>query len=224
MTKKRPTRTKKRPPSSGTSVDALALKVEALCWLRFTKHLPYVCTEVGPWSADVVGMNSKFSVEVEVKTSKADLRREFSTKKAKHYLYANADGEAGLSTPPNYFYFLVPKDLQEYACETVAQLAPKAGVAVYDPDGLGLHRDGDKTFVARAPTRLHAKPPGDEFKRTMLKRMGSELCARYVTHRKYLAEVVEKLQALDDAIVTTVKELAQTKDLEEAHGDPQASA
>lgn len=193
------------------------MKVEALCWLRFERHLPYVCTEVGPWNADVLGMNNRFSVEVEVKTSKADLRREFSTKKSKHFLYNNADG----GTPPNYFYFMVPKDIAEYAVELVKSMAPKAGVAVYDPDNLGFHRHGSMTYVAKPPVRLHKEWPTDALKHTVLNRMSSELCARYVVHRKYMEQVLDQLKALDAQLVNTVNDLA--KKTEEAH-EPEAGA
>src|ERR1700761_5989417 len=111
-------------------MDSSILKTEALCWLRFAKHMPYVATETGYWAADVFGANDKFSIEVEVKVSIADLKREFTTKTAKHYLYANAEASPTKGAP-NYFYFYVPQELEQQALEVIKEKAPKAGLAVY---------------------------------------------------------------------------------------------
>ena len=108
-----------------TSAD---LKTEALCWLRFGKKLSYICTEVGKWNADAFGCNEAYSVEIEVKISKADLRHEFKSKAAKHYSYRN-----GHALAPNYFYFYVPSELVDEARTLVEANFPEAGLAAYIP-------------------------------------------------------------------------------------------
>lgn len=191
------------------------LKAEALAWLRFGKQLPYIATEAGRWNADVLGANTKMSVEIEVKISKSDLQREFRSKKAKHYLYANADGQQTRNVP-NYFYFYVPEEMEEYALGIVNTECPKAGLAIYSHTGLG---NGNNTRVAKRPTKLHDQAPLPVFLRTVLKRMGSELVSRYVASRIMHEEVVSRLEDVDKKVVEAVKAYIATPDHEENDSD-----
>jgi hypothetical protein len=170
-------------------MDAGILKTEALCWLRFVKKMELVATEAGAWSADVLGMNETSSIELEVKVTKSDLRREFDQKRTKHYLYnGSVDDKPPTRHVPNYFYFYVPFWLQEEALKLIQLHSPKAGLAVYG-EGKGHYLDGRRTVIVKKPTKLHGKAPSASFWRTLLLRMGSELCARYVAERE-LAECV----------------------------------
>lgn len=203
---------RKRKWSRGSPVaDSRALKVEALCWLRFGKKLPYVCTEGGRWNADVLGLDDKHSVEVEVKVDKRDVVREFQTKSAKHHLYSSA-GDQAVKHAPNYFYFYVPPELEAFTLETVEEKCPKAGVAVYEPSG-GL--DGKKTRVARRPTRLHDRPPSQQMRDAVLRRMGSELCGRHLAWQTFVLDLVEALAASEAKLVEAVKAISGTPDFEE---------
>jgi hypothetical protein len=200
-------------------VDSLVLKTEALCWLRFGKKMELVCTEGGYWQADVLGITDKFSIEVEIKVSKSDLKREFVTKKVKHFLYNSVEqGKPPSQQTPNYFYFYVPKALEEEALKLIEEHSPKAGLAVYDPV---VNMDGKKTRIARRPTKLHDKEPTARFKRTALLRMGSELCGRYVANRVMVEEIVAKLEAVDQIVVDMVKQALATTDIEEENGHPE---
>lgn len=190
--------------------DSSVLKTEALCWLRFGKKMPYVATEAGYWSADVLGVCEQFSVEVEVKMSIADLKREFTTKTAKHYLYANAES-APSKGAPNYFYFYVPKELEEKALEIVGTEAPKAGLAVYEG---GSWMDGKKTSIAHRPTKLHARPPSPAFIKTVLNRMGSELCGRYLAQQRFFQHMTDAMRAADRGIVDVMKQMFTAPDWE----------
>ena len=69
--------------------------------------------------------------------------------------------------------------------------------------------------IAKKPTRLHDKEPSQQFKRTVLLRMGSELCGRYVVWRDHIDRVHEALIHLDQTIVDTVKKAFETPDAEE---------
>jgi hypothetical protein len=196
------------------AADSYVLKTEALCWLRFGKKLDLVATEAGRWAADVLGCNDNFAVEVEVKMSKADLRREFSNKSTKHYLYVNAaDGKGVPPGVPNYFYFFVPSDMEKDALALIEENAPKAGLAVYEePERSRL--DGKLTRVVRKAQKLHDQKPSSRFKRTLQLRMGSELCGRYVAFRDLRRDVMSTLAGLDDKVVTTMKEAMEKQDLE----------
>jgi hypothetical protein len=191
--------------------DTNLLKTEALCWLRFGKKMPYVCTEGGYWNGDVLGVADKFSVEVEVKVSKADLKREFTTKTSKHYLYANA-GDAPTRQVPNYFYFYVPPELEADALEIVEKEAPKAGVAVYQPNGYVL--DGKRTRVARRPQKLHDREPTDAFKKVVLKRMGSELCGQYLIKQRFMNDIADNVRSIFDAIPALMKKMFDSPDVD----------
>lgn len=196
------------------AADSYELKTEALCWLRFGKKLDLVATEVGRWSADVLGCNDNYSIEVEVKTSKADLKREFANKSTKHYLYGNASDAIGPSAGvPNYFYFFVPSEMEADALALVGEHAPKAGVAVYE-EPARARLDGKLTRVARKAQKLHDNKPTARFKRTVLLRMGSELCGRYTVFRDLQREVTSLLRNIDDRVVATMKEAMEKQDLE----------
>jgi hypothetical protein len=204
-------------------MDSSILKTEALCWLRFGKKLPYICTEGGYWSSDVLGVNKEFSVEVEVKISVADLKREFVTKTAKHHLFANA---ASAARPPrgtpNYFYFYVPKEMEQAALEIVKEKAPKAGLAVYEPHGWLM--DGKKTSVVHRPTKLHDDKPTPHFIDVVVRRMGSELCGRYTLQQRFLAELGTNVRKLYDALPKLMERVAQTPDFEETDGSSTSSS
>lgn len=191
-------------------MDSSILKTEALCWLRFGRKMPYVATEAGYWAADVLGCNDKFSVEVEVKMSIADLKRDFTGKASKHYLYDNAEA-APSKGAPNYFYFYVPKELEEKAKEIVATNAPKAGLAVYEG---GSWLDGKKTSVAISPKRLHSREPSPAFIKTVLNRMGSELCGRYLAQQRFFTHMTEAMRAADQGIVDVMKQMFTAPDWE----------
>lgn len=193
-------------------MDSSILKTEAMCWLRYGKKMPYVCTEGGYWSADVLGVCDQFSVEVEVKVSKADLKREFQTKTSKHYLYANAEGEPARQVP-NYFYFYVPPDLEEDAAKIVEAEAPKAGLVVYAPNGWLL--DGKKSRVVRRATKLHNKEPSPAFRQVVLKRMGSELCGLHLLQQRFLNDLQASVRGLYDAVPQLMKKTFETPDYDQ---------
>ena len=145
--------------------------VEAICWLRYAKRLPIVCTEVGRWHADVIGLCDTMSIEVEVKTSKSDLLREFTTKKSKHWIYANATDEQ--DHIPNYFYFILPEALVADVAAIIEEKAPKAGIAAHTETKFLA---GNNIQVVRKATRLRKGAPSPRMIRTALARMSSELC------------------------------------------------
>lgn len=196
------------------------LYVEALCWLRFGKRLPYICTEGGHWNADVLGMNDKFSVEVEIKVSKADLKRDFTSKSGKHYLYDNA-GISPSRQVPNYFYFYVPPELEKDALLILGEKQSKAGLAVYDFETLvvpsATMAAGKRTRIARRPTKLHDNEPSEQFKNTVLMRMGSELCGRYQMYQKGLHDIAGEVRNLSNSIPKILREMIETPD-----ADPEA--
>lgn len=194
-------------------MDALLLKIEALAWLRFAKRLPYICTEVGPFNADVVGCNDDYISEIEVKVSKSDLKSEFTTKKAKHYRYAAAaEGHGNEQGVPNYFYIYVPEHLQESAISLVAAHYPKYGVIVYHPEDSKV--SGKRSRVVKPPQKLHAHGPSEEFKRIMLLRMGSEICGRHIAVRKLTETFGKNLHDIGESISKQIDKIVKQEDFD----------
>ncbi|WNM70281.1 hypothetical protein [Myxococcus phage Mx1] len=151
------------------------LKVEALCWLRYVKKMELICTEGGPWASDVLGTNDNYSIEVEVKTSRADVLAEFRKKTAKHFYYTTGERWC-----PNYFYFLIPMDLVGKVEDVITEKMPNAGIlAAYAPG------TGRSLVVIKKAARLRKNKPTDKFKRQVMLRMGSELCGTHLALREF---------------------------------------
>lgn len=79
-------------------------------YLRFKQRYIDVATECGRFNADILAHNGKEIIEVEVKTSIADLRNDM--KKKKHYYYQKQH-----KATPNKFYFAIPRKLRDAAIE-----------------------------------------------------------------------------------------------------------
>lgn len=198
-------------------MDSLTLKTEALAWLRFTKRMQYICTEAGYWNADVMGCDNDSSVEIEVKVSATDLRREFTAKKHKHSYY-NTCANGG--NCPTYFYLYVPKELEKLALSQIEIHQPKAGLIVFSPVSMDLgYRDGKRSEVVRKPKKLHTEKPSESFKRELLLRMGSELVARHVAWRDFSFEIRDNLQVVSNKISETIKDTLNFNSLSEPHDD-----
>ena len=121
------------------------LKAEGLAWLRYVKRADSIATEIGPYSADILGVNSSYSIEVEVKCTLADLKNDF--KKTKHILY---QGNAPGTFVPNFFYVMVPVDLEEKALVVLDEKGPKYGLLVFEENKQVLA--GRQCRVAREAT------------------------------------------------------------------------
>ncbi|MDB4330448.1 hypothetical protein N9948_01870 [bacterium] len=95
-------------------MNSAEIKNKVLHYLRFKRKYSLIATEAGRKkknNADILASNFEEIVEVEVKTSRADLRNDFQ--KMKHTRYASTRTHF----TPNKFYFAVPKKLVEYAIE-----------------------------------------------------------------------------------------------------------
>lgn len=178
-------------------MNAGLLKTEALCWLRFTKQLDFVCTEGGYWSADVLGAGDEFVIEIEVKTSRADLLAEFRNKKAKHAYY-----QTNTNWAPNYFYVLVPQDLAPEAIEILKEKMPKAGVLAYAYPNF---RHGERLKVMRKAQKLHNKKPFAKLMQSIKRRAASELCGLHLAMDRFSDKItIEQIQQVKDQILDAI--------------------
>lgn len=155
------------------------------------------------------------SVEVEIKKSRSDLLAEFRNKKAKHYVYANADTGPG-AWVPNYFYFYVPAALADDAKEIVTEQCPKAGIAVQTDTN---YRDGKNTTIVKKPTRLRADPPRPGFIQTAIFRMSSQLCGQMVVEDELRHRLTDTLQWASKQALDAALRAAGTLDPEDREGD-----
>lgn len=193
----------------------------ALCWLRYGKRLPVVCTEAGSWNADVIGMNGSMCIEVEIKKSVSDLRADFKNKPQKHYVYAHAeefDGRSLSGYVPNYFYFFVPLALEEKAREIINEKMPKAGLAVVDFEPrFETHLGRSGVRVSRPPKKLHDSPPSNGFLRQAIMRMSSEICGFRIALGRLKKE--ELTQVLVKALTQVAADSTGALDFEDVLAD-----
>jgi hypothetical protein len=148
------------------------MKFDALRWLRIDQRCMFIATEVGSYSADVIGINEKKMVEIEIKISMQDFKNDF--KKSKHLQYTTYEPDGGMNYAwykawvPTHFYFAVPKimvdDVKAYL-ETAK--APRA-------KDYGIIQAEDWSVIKRAKW-IHKNPPNSRAKATCALRMGSEL-------------------------------------------------
>ena len=110
-------------------INADEVKLAVLMYLRYEKQYPLVALEsdcnlntYGPL-ADVMAVDKERRlVEVEVKVTLADFRRD--KKKRKHIWLSKDNGHL----PTSYFYFAVPTEIANKVAFECAQLYPYAGV------------------------------------------------------------------------------------------------
>jgi hypothetical protein len=170
------------PPT--IKLDSNYIKTELMCWLRYGRRMPIVCTELGgilSWIPDIIAINEGAVIEVEVKIDRFDLRHEFNQKGklAKHLHYQ--------ATPlPNSFYFGVPTPLVEEAIQLVSEHAPKYGV-VEVSDARRTY--GDNSVVRRKAQRLHDNPPSRCLAMAATQRMSSELVHLHQLQEAFAAQV-----------------------------------
>lgn len=123
---------------------------------------------------DVLGAGPTSTVEVEVKVSRADFRKDFDNKKAKFWMYQNAESGNYTNRIPNYLYYFVPEDLAEFGQKVLDEKFPRAGLLVYRPELKLL--PGRNLEISRSAKKLHPNPPSRTFLHEVFLRTSSELC------------------------------------------------
>ena len=167
------------------------LEYAGLYWLKHTKKCSLVCTEYR--QADLAGVMDRFWIEIEIKRSKQDLKRDaFKTKhKIMNYWFA-----------PNYYYFLVPEYLKDDAVKEAAKINKKYGV-LYLKDV-----DGEYSYpeVAKKGYRIHNGNLTENSIEDMMRRIGWDLVKAYKSmdyrarQRRFDAERKEPLDEQDVAV------------------------
>lgn len=194
-----------------------SLHVEAMGWLRFGKRLSYVATEAGGFNADVLGADKFQLIEVEVKKSRSDLLRDFQTKAWKHMLY-NGPGEAPHAWVPNWFYFVVPVELGDWAKEQLEAKKTPAGLLVLNKASYSTgYVPRGNLVVKKRPKQLHDRPPQPGTLSKLAERMANELTSLrlILEHRLPGEEGGANIQEL----LKSVRQLGDTPDWEKIDAD-----
>jgi hypothetical protein len=158
-------------------VDSLDLKTACLCYLRFARRMPYIATEfsVGWNYADVFAADKDMSLEIEVKVSIRDFRRDFF--KHKHEV-------PDARRSPNKFYFAIPVQMKEAVVKEMAGKNGAYGIMTYDDQAFGA-RMWEGLVIEKRAGWLHREPPKPELLERILLRMGSEIAGYSMAHAAF---------------------------------------
>lgn len=162
------------------------LTVACLTWLRFGKQFSYVATEYATWAgrrADVFGCDEKESIEIEVKVSLSDLRRDFEAKGWKHQRYQDGHPDQYRNRMPQRVYFAVPERLRDETLKLLAVEAPAYGVIVMIEDDRNYYHEipWKKLRVAKSAKWMHREAPSKSLIADMTHRMASEVALFHIT-------------------------------------------
>lgn len=126
--------------------DLWTLRAAGLQWLRYTRMCPLVAVERGPVDGvpDLLGMDrSRRVTEIEIKRSRSDFRAD--REKRKHLWARPKSG-------PNWFYFLVPTCMADWA---VTEL--REGEGLLKPAVTNSLSGAPDIEVVRRATRRHSE-------------------------------------------------------------------
>ena len=176
------------------------IKLELLKYFRFERNYNLICTE-GIHQADVNASNGSSLVEVEIKISKADLKKEFQTakessrwKEYKHKNYSEPSKHMPTFIVPNRFYFCVPAELADWAVEYLKDKNSKYGLLSYDTE----RYTGSTHIVTIKPARnLHNEKPEMRALLLIARRTTNEL----ITAKEKFIENKQELEALQEGVL-----------------------
>lgn len=153
------------------------IKTALMEYFRYKNGMELVCSE-GINNADINALNNEVLIEVEIKISKEDFKKEFKCssksflldcKERKHKNYAEPE-KCVRYIVPNKFYFCVPENLCDWILEYLKDKNPKYGLILYKPSSF-VHN----IVVKKSARKLHNKIPTDRAISLVAKRTASEL-------------------------------------------------
>lgn len=177
------------------------LKLELMKYFRFEKGMVFVCSEC-IHNSDISAINDKCLVEVEVKISKSDFRREFENisskngsfwKGRKHHFYKHPDEAWAAYTIPNKFYFCVPEEMEVWAMEYLKDKNPKYGLLVYDANISGKT---SKIRLSKGARQLQKEPPSQDVWRQIGVRVTNEM----ITIKEKFNQLKQEVEAQEEFI------------------------
>lgn len=145
-----------------SSITANTIKNVLMAHYRFQRQFAYVATEC--WDCDVVVSDGHSLIEIEVKLTWADYKKEFT--KDKHRVCPNQYFLTSKGIQPNKRYFAAPIALAERIATDAATRCPVYGVMAVEK----YHH----TILRRA-AMVHKDPVSAGTLHSMVKRISSEL-------------------------------------------------
>ena len=142
------------------------IRTSCLEWLRLQQRCAFIATEVGSFSADVFGVSETKAIELEIKVSMGDLKRDFRKYKHNYYNGEQYGSNYQLDWHPTHFYFVVPEEMLAEAKEFVAKHPHGLKYGVICAETMAVHKN---------PKRLHDREPSSKVKFAIALRMGSQL-------------------------------------------------
>lgn len=186
------------------------IKLELMKYFRFERDYKLVCTE-GIHLADVNAYNGTSLIEIEVKISKADFKKEFQTEKKesnrwKIYKHSNyAEPKKHLAAGyviPNRFYFCVPAKLAQWAADFLKEKKSKYGLLSYDE----TRWTGNAHIVTITPAKnIHSERQERDILLLIARRTTNEL----ITTRELLIAQDKELEALKRGVLEESEEQEQ---------------
>lgn len=158
---------------------SLDLKYHIMSYYRYTRHWPLVATEVNTlktFYADVIAADIEELIEVEIKTSREDFLKEFSTKESKHNIYLSKDmnkelGKGTYQLMPNRMFYAAEPSL----CPLMLDILKGSPYGIIEVD---YHRGITPVQVIKGATKLHNIFPKQLYSRALM-RATSELVSLY---------------------------------------------
>ena len=179
------------------------IKLELMKYFRFQRSYNCVCSE-GINNADVNAYNGTSLVEVEVKISKADFKKEFQTEvkldnrwkiyKHRNYSEPHKHIMAGYIVP-NRFYMCVPVKLAEWAADYLKDKNQKYGLLYYDTEKFNGHYH---IFTKKPARNIHNEEQSNSrIYLDMSRRTSNEL----ITAKENFLKNYRELEILKEGII-----------------------
>lgn len=163
-----------------------------VAWLRFKKSYEYVAHEVS-WinNSDVLAIKKDEILEVEVKISAQDLKKEL--RKPAHKKYASNRSHYRYKVKsPTKFYICTTEDLEKKALKIIDKLNPKYGLIIFKPvvDITGVryklgHAAGTNLRIVKNARKLNCHNNIDRVRMAIAKRMSSAL-ANLLSNKEWI--------------------------------------
>ncbi len=118
------------------------MKLAILWHFKWRLNYPLVITEGTITNnyhglADILALCKTMAVEVEIKKSFCEMKRDLKKKQLKHWFYLNSPNSDGI---PNKFYFALPSGFKDATLEKYKDIIPKPyGLIVVEDDDFKPH-------------------------------------------------------------------------------------
>lgn len=164
---------------NNTYIEPKSFEIKAALFYFFAyRQYPITATECGAFYADFIAVKNKKLIEVEIKTSIADLKKDF-TLKSKHDIYKSFDASKDEKVwIPRRFYICVPKTIQKAAETVLKSENQKYGLLIYK--NIKETDISDRIFEMKSAGTIHHNCLTPEAIEKIACRMSRDLKNRYI--------------------------------------------